>query len=74
MGGKPGRDGSLMGAVVGLSGSISEEMEEGGALLVVGVEEIGGKPSGKLEACDCGFEEEGVMTLELRFGTMGFCP
>jgi hypothetical protein len=74
MGGKPGTDGSVRGAVVGLSGSISEVIEEGGAVLVVGVDEIGGEPSGKLEVCDCGFEEEGVIILELRFGAIGLCP
>jgi hypothetical protein len=72
MGGKPGTDGSLSGAVVGLSGSISDDIEEGGAVLVVGVDEIGGEPSGKLKACDCG--SEGVIILELRFGARGLCP
>lgn len=71
MGGKPGMDGSLSGTVVGLSGSISDDIEEGGAVLVVGVDEIGGEPLGKLKACDC--ESEGVIILELRFGTLGLC-
>ena len=51
-----------------------------------GVDEIGGKPLGNLLDCNCeeersadgfvvggvGKEEEGVITLELRFGNIGF--
>jgi hypothetical protein len=73
IGGKPGVDGFSSGTEVGLEGSISVDIDEGGALLVVGVEEIGGEPSCNLYGCDCGIVEEGVIILELRFGNIRFC-
>ncbi len=85
IGGKPGTVGDSSGTEVGLGGSISEDIDDGGELAVDGVDEIGGKSFGNLLDCNCeeersadgfvvgvGKEEEGVITLELRFGSMGF--
>jgi hypothetical protein len=72
IGGKPGVEGFSRGTEVGLDGSISEYTDEGGEFSVVGVDEIGGEPSDNLKPSDCGVEE-GVITLELRFGNIGRC-